>query len=196
MPEGIRGSSPICSVAGCTEKSRSNSYCPKHYSRWKRHGDPLHEARVNLRWPENLLARMEPQPNGCTYFTGALDKQGYGILRSPSGQRAHRSAYEHFIGAIPEGLTIDHECHNRDETCAGGPTCLHRRCVNPDHLAAKPAIDNINASPNSNAAKTHCPQGHPYDEANTHVGTDGRRVCRSCQKAAKARHNARRLAEG
>lgn len=36
-------------------------------------------------------------------------------------------------------------------------------------------------------AKTHCPQGHPYDEANTRVGKrgDGRtfRICRACSLA-------------
>lgn len=30
------------------------------------------------------------------------------------------------------------------------------------------------------ANKTHCPQGHPYDEANTHRTSDGRRMCREC----------------
>src|ERR1039458_9099457 len=32
-----------------------------------------------------------------------------------------------------------------------------------------------------NAAKTHCPQGHPYDEANTKFTRGGWRTCRTCR---------------
>jgi hypothetical protein len=35
-----------------------------------------------------------------------------------------------------------------------------------------------------NAAKTHCPDGHPYDEANTYVRPDGGRECRICRNAS------------
>lgn len=34
----------------------------------------------------------------------------------------------------------------------------------------------------ANLAKTHCPQGHPYDEANTQWYS-GRRYCRGCKAA-------------
>jgi hypothetical protein len=34
-----------------------------------------------------------------------------------------------------------------------------------------------------NAAKTYCPKGHPYDEANTYVRAgDGARVCKTCKR--------------
>ena len=46
-----------------------------------------------------------------------------------------------------------------------------------------------------NRQKTHCPQGHPYDEANTLVWK-GYRYCRACSKvyvsAWKARHRSHR----
>lgn len=31
-----------------------------------------------------------------------------------------------------------------------------------------------------NSLKTHCPQGHPYDAANTYYGADGSRRCSQC----------------
>jgi hypothetical protein len=34
-----------------------------------------------------------------------------------------------------------------------------------------------------NAFKTHCPYGHPYDEANTYIAPNGWRKCRTCTKA-------------
>ena len=34
--------------------------------------------------------------------------------------------------------------------------------------------------------KTHCPSGHPYDEANTYLTSAGRRLCRAC-RAIRAR---------
>ena len=35
----------------------------------------------------------------------------------------------------------------------------------------------------SNAAKTECPSGHPYDEGNTYVRpSDGARLCRECYR--------------
>lgn len=40
-------------------------------------------------------------------------------------------------------------------------------------------------------ARTHCPQGHPYDEVNTVIHGDGKRRCRTCINArARARREA------
>jgi hypothetical protein len=32
--------------------------------------------------------------------------------------------------------------------------------------------------------KTHCPKGHPYDEANTYVDK-GKRICRICKRESR-----------
>lgn len=41
--------------------------------------------------------------------------------------------------------------------------------------------------------RTHCKQGHLFDDANTHVrGSDGARICRTCANAASRRHKERR----
>jgi hypothetical protein len=34
----------------------------------------------------------------------------------------------------------------------------------------------------ANAAKTHCPQNHAYDDGNTYRHPSGRRHCRACQR--------------
>jgi hypothetical protein len=32
------------------------------------------------------------------------------------------------------------------------------------------------------ADRTHCPEGHPYDEENTYVRKDGSRQCKACAR--------------
>ena len=46
---------------------------------------------------------------------------------------AHRFAYEMFVGAIPEGMQIDHLCQNK-------------RCVNPEHMELVTPGENISRS--------------------------------------------------
>jgi hypothetical protein len=40
-------------------------------------------------------------------------------------------------------------------------------------------------------ARSHCPAGHPYDEANTYVNRKGWRSCRICQGEARRRWRSR-----
>ena len=77
---------------------------------------------------------------GCWVWQGSIGSNGYGRIRerrnggTGRNVKAHRWMYEQLVGPIPAGLDLDHTCHNADASCAGGPTCPHRRCVNPAHL--------------------------------------------------------------
>jgi hypothetical protein len=99
---------------------------------------------------------------------------------------AHRVAYELFVGPIPSGKSIDHECHNGNPDCEAGDRCPHRACVNPDHLKPKSLKANIRASPHcgaaKNARKIDCKNGHPLKGRNV-VTIAGKRVCRKCRRA-------------
>lgn len=120
----------------------------------------------------------------CWAWVGTI-QHGYGLVNQ-NGKRkqAHRVAYEYAKGPIPSGVVLDHLCRNR-------------WCVNPDHLEPVTNRENVLRGQSvqaDNARKDRCPQGHPYDEANTSRMPDGSRRCKRCRsdhskaKTAEAKH--------
>lgn len=122
--------------------------------------------------------RVAVQPDGCWLWTGHLFKSGYGQFSIGTRcVRAHRFAYELFLGPIPDGMQLDH-------------LCRVRACVSPLHLEPVTARENTlrGDSPSSiNARKTHCIHGHALTGANLHVRPDGTRRCRTCAAERQAR---------
>lgn len=99
---------------------------------------------------------------------------------------AHRFAYELLVRPIPPGLVLDHECRVR-------------HCVRPDHLTPVTNRENILRGVGASArcaAQTHCPAGHPYDEANTYVRPNGHRDCRECGRRECREYRQRRVSAG
>jgi hypothetical protein len=138
---------------------------------------------------ERFMRHVQELDNGCWRWTAAVKPNGYGITPA-SGRmwQAHRAAYDLFVGPIPDGLHIDHLCHGRDVSCAGGWGCEHRRCVNPDHLEAVSGRENLLRGRGfvaAQVARTHCPQGHAYDTENTGWNR-GKRKCRACDRIRHA----------
>lgn len=115
-------------------------------------------------WPRNLTERTEHQPDGCLLHLAPPTRGGYCVVwRDGRTVPAHVAAYELWVGPVPAGYHVDHLCHD-PAVCFDGDRCRHRRCVEPAHLRAVPAIDNYlrSSSPWAvNAAKTHCRWGHP-----------------------------------
>ena len=128
----------------------------------------------------------------CWLWTPPLNVYGYGHFWADGKiRRSHVVAYELTNGPVPDGLGLDHLCHTHDEECPGGRTCLHRSCVNPEHLEAVTHAENLRrgkigqASGAQQRAKTHCPKGHPYDDGkNLYVTPRGERQCRTCKRDA------------
>lgn len=137
------------------------------------------KGRARMPVKDRIARNIRRQETGCWLWTGSLTNQGYGSMQVDGvGTTAHRAAYQALVGPVPEGLVLDHLCRNR-------------RCCNPAHLEPVRQRENTLRSPIAlgaiNAAKTHCPHGHPYDDANTYVYHYRNTTVRRCRECARLR---------
>lgn len=187
----------VCGLDGCTAPTKAHGWCHRHYQRWLRHGDPLtvHPPGRPLQSVEELFwSRVDlsgpvpdawPQLGPCWLWTGAR-RGGRGAFNLPATATcprrvmpAHRWAYEHLVGPVPGRLELDHLCHAVAlDWCPGGPTCPHRRCVNPDHLLLVARLPAPRAMVARRAGPGRCAAGHRYDRVDAH----GRRRCGTCMR--------------
>ena len=114
---------------------------------------------------------------------------GYGkVYAGGRTWRVHRLVWELLVGPIPDGMVLDHLCHNR-------------ACSNPDHLQVTTQRENITRGgtlPAMWLRQTHCVNGHPLSGDNLGTGSDGERRCKTCHRDRQreyARRNRQRRAE-
>lgn len=174
----------ICSVDGCERPHYSRKLCEPHYARWRRYGHPRVAQPLGPRKRRGAGFWSQVRDDGgCWIWVGSIANTGYGQWKDNGRpMSAHRWAYEFMVGPVPDGLQLDHLCRNR-------------ACVNPWHL--EPVTIRVNLLRGdtlaaANVAKTHCPQGHPYDDANTYISATGNRSCVECGRVRSREYQRRK----
>lgn len=189
-----------CEVDGCPKPHKGHGLCEMHLARYRRNGQiesiqgPRYSS-VEDRLKYNVVAVGE-----CLHYTRFIKSDGYAIIKDDDGvQRyAHRVAWERKNGPVPEGLELDHLCHTDDLHCQGGASCLHRRCVNPDHLEAVTKSQNQRRGMASFERTGLCLSGkHDVtDPANVQYDSPTARRCRPCfLEGQRSRYYASRTAK-
>jgi HNH endonuclease len=125
--------------------------------------------------PDRFLDKVIPEPNsGCWIWTASTGTAGYGQFKDRAVRTApllaHRVAYEALVGAIPDGLKIDHR------------VCQNRLCCNPRHLEAVTSAINAQRAGALRDTPTECKNGHAFSEENTYVSPRGSRGCKTCRR--------------
>lgn len=133
------------------------------------------ESLLEAELKDRFYSKIEFIPfHECWEWTAGLDKDGYGKFWFKNETiRAHRFSYELHFGPIKEGLCVCHTCDNPG-------------CVRPEHLwlgtIQENSKDRDNKKRGGQSKKTHCKNGHIFDEKNTYYIKNVGRHCRSCRK--------------
>lgn len=160
-----------CSVMNCENKSKTRGWCVKHYKRWLKHGD-VNYVRPRRSFEESFEKYVD-KSGECWEWSGSHYVNGYSKITSGRDQAlAHRWAYEHYRGRIPDGMVIDHLCRNRG-------------CVNPDHMEVVTNNENLRRGAGygiRNGMRTTCIHGHEYTDENIYRTPQGGIRCRECAR--------------
>ena len=141
--------------------------------RWDWENISIFLGKVNMRYIKKSLSKIgkrNPQWKGDNVGTNALHEWVRGRCPSPPKcQRCGKSS--------PLDLANKNGNYNRnlDEWW-----WLCRKC----HMESDGRLSGLrerNKLPNWERKKTHCPQGHPYNEENTYFDSNGWRVCKTCR---------------
>ncbi len=127
------------------------------------------------------LKRATRALSGCLEIKGAAQYPTQDLDQKQ--WRASRLVWTLANGPIPDGFVVRHKCDNSF-------------CIELAHLEVGTMSDNmkdaVQRKRHNNIKKTHCRKGHPYDESNTSVASNGRgrnprRYCLRCCREKQRR---------
>ncbi len=115
-----------CTICGAESVARK--LCRPCYQRQKRRGLLGGYRKLTA---EDVFETKFQKTRGCWEWLGNRNQYGYGIFMLPNEVRvrAHRYAYERYVGPIIDDMVVMHSCDNP-------------ACVNPAHLSLGGRGDN------------------------------------------------------
>jgi hypothetical protein len=125
---------------------------------------------------------------GCIFAKPTSGSQGYAkTMWRGKSIALHRKAFIQAHGEIPNGMVVDHICHNvavANGMCLSTKsTCIHRSCINIEHLRLITISENQIAGLNGFGSRTHCKKGHELTEDNIYT-TPKQNFCKTCRSEA------------
>ena len=183
-----------CSIDGCGKSVKSRGLCTAHYERWRKHGTPADNPKVDLpgenwapisgyegRYEVSDLGRVRSLCGRGRILVPWPKPKGYLMVGLRGGdEREAKTVHGLVLAAFDGPRPDDLETRHLD----GDPT--NNRLSNLIYgTGTENQIDRVRHGRHENAIKTHCPQGHPYDEENTRriASKPRNRYCRACDKA-------------
>lgn len=125
-----------CTENNCGLPVHGRNLCQIHYARWRKKNLEICKKKS----PQDRFKQScKFEQNGCWIWVGGYDINGRpsAYIAPPSKKMlAHRRSYELFVGPIPKGMNVLHDCPSGDDI----------RCVNPDHLWIGTQKENIHDS--------------------------------------------------
>lgn len=129
---------------------------------------------VPTRVAERAFSSWVPGDGGCRISTYSVASHGYAQIGwraietgKMTGTTAHRAAWVHINGQIPDGMTVDHR-----------PTC-DPRCVHVKHLRLLTNFENGRRTQGRDWPVGQCINGH--DNSLLRTQPNGRTRCKVCR---------------
>lgn len=134
---------------------------------------PKRPIIIPPRVAERAATHYVEDAHGCHISTYSVASHGYAQIGWQEAEDhrtvmtlCHRAAWVYFHGTqIPDGMTIDHLCHNR-------------QCVNPDHLRLLSNFENARRTSGRDWPIGQCANGHPNKYLRLYAGKWACSICR------------------